>query len=56
MPEKWFDSIDIPLNPGLVAVIGNKGSGKTEITKLLAQHYNMEFISIGNKIEYKSLL
>lgn len=24
MPEKWFDSIRIQLNPGLVAIIGNK--------------------------------
>lgn len=26
--EKWFDN-DIPLNPGLTAVIGNKGKGKS---------------------------
>ena len=36
MPEKWFDSIDIPLNPGLVAVIGNKGSGKSALTDIVA--------------------
>lgn len=36
MPEKWFDNIDIPLNPGLVAVIGNKGSGKSALTDIVA--------------------
>lgn len=28
--EKWFD-YDLPLNPGLVAIIGNKGSGKSAL-------------------------
>lgn len=36
MPEKWFDNIEIPLNPGLVAVIGNKGSGKSALTDIVA--------------------
>ena len=36
MPEKWFDNIKIPLNPGLVAVIGNKGSGKSALTDIVA--------------------
>jgi ABC-type lipoprotein export system ATPase subunit len=36
MPEKWFDNIRIPLNPGLVAVIGNKGSGKSALTDIIA--------------------
>lgn len=36
MPEKWFDNITIPLNPGLVAVIGNKGSGKSALTDIVA--------------------
>ncbi len=26
--ERWFDN-DVPLNPGLIAVIGNKGKGKS---------------------------
>ena len=34
-PEPWFD-IDIPLNHDLVAVIGNKGSGKSALTDILA--------------------
>lgn len=36
MPEKWFDNILIPLNPGLVAIIGNKGSGKSALTDIMA--------------------
>ena len=36
MSEKWFENISIPLNPGLVAVIGNKGSGKSALTDIIA--------------------
>jgi ABC-type lipoprotein export system ATPase subunit len=36
MPETWFKDIQIPLNPGLVAVIGNKGSGKSALTDIMA--------------------
>lgn len=36
MPEVWFDKMSIPLNPGLVAIIGNKGSGKSAIADILA--------------------
>ncbi len=30
-PEKWF-SDNVPFNPGLVAIIGNKGSGKSALS------------------------
>lgn len=33
---KWFDKVTIPLNPELVAIIGNKGSGKSAISDILA--------------------
>ena len=36
MPEVWFDKIGIDINPGLVAIIGNKGSGKSAIADILA--------------------
>lgn len=36
MPEVWFDNIRIDINPGLVAVIGNKGSGKSALTDIIA--------------------
>lgn len=32
--EKWFD-FSLPLNPGLVAVIGNKGSGKSALSDII---------------------
>jgi ABC-type lipoprotein export system ATPase subunit len=33
--EPWFD-FDIPLNPDLVAIIGNKGSGKSALSDIIA--------------------
>jgi ABC-type lipoprotein export system ATPase subunit len=33
--EKWFN-VDLPLNHGLIAVVGNKGSGKTGLVDALA--------------------
>lgn len=36
MPEVWFDQTKILLNPGMVAIIGNKGSGKSAIADILA--------------------
>ena len=32
----WFDDIEIPLNAGLVSVIGQKGSGKSALAELTA--------------------
>lgn len=34
--EPWFDGIDIEFNPELVAIIGNKGNGKTAILDIAA--------------------
>lgn len=34
--EKWFSGTDLKLNPDLVAVIGNKGSGKSGLAEVLA--------------------
>ena len=36
MSEIWFDNVKIRLNPGLVAIIGNKGSGKSALTDIVA--------------------
>ncbi len=35
LDEKWFDDVHIPLNPGLTAIIGNKGSGKSALTETI---------------------
>jgi ABC-type lipoprotein export system ATPase subunit len=32
----WFDGNELPLNPGLIAIIGNKGTGKSALTDAIA--------------------
>jgi len=32
----WFKNISIPINSGMVAIIGNKGSGKSALTDILS--------------------
>jgi ABC-type cobalamin/Fe3+-siderophores transport system ATPase subunit len=32
----WFDDISVPLNTGLVSIIGQKGSGKSALAELIA--------------------
>ena len=32
----WFDEVEIPLNAGLVSIIGQKGSGKSALAELVA--------------------
>lgn len=32
----WFDDAAIPLNPGLVSIIGQKGSGKSALAEIMA--------------------
>ncbi|MBW3598697.1 MAG: hypothetical protein KY475_15665, partial [Planctomycetes bacterium] len=50
LEEHWFDGIEIELNPGLIAIIGNKGSGKSALADILALAANahcgdMEFLT-----------
>lgn len=33
---KWLDGVKLPLNPDLVAIIGNKGSGKSALADVIA--------------------
>lgn len=33
---KWLDGCDLPLNPDLAAIIGNKGSGKSALADVIA--------------------
>lgn len=46
---KWFD-FELPLNSGLVAIIGNKGSGKSALADIIGN------ICESNNIEYASFL
>ncbi|PPQ39559.1 hypothetical protein SAMN06265338_104202 [Rhodoblastus acidophilus] len=34
--DAWLDGVKIPLNPDLVAIIGNKGSGKSALADIIA--------------------
>lgn len=34
--DGWFDDVEIPLNSGLVSIIGQKGSGKSALAELTA--------------------
>ncbi|SOD97220.1 AAA domain-containing protein, putative AbiEii toxin, Type IV TA system [Caenispirillum bisanense] len=36
LPEKWFDGVNLQLNKDLVAIIGNKGSGKSALADVIA--------------------
>lgn len=50
LEEHWFENVEISLNPGLVAIIGNKGSGKSALADILALGGNahcreMEFLN-----------
>lgn len=51
--EIWFDNF-ILFNPGLVAIIGNKGKGKSALTDMIGllcntrQHRDFTFLSVDN--------
>ena len=50
LDEHWFDGFALTLNPGLIAIIGNKGSGKSALADILALAGNthcteMEFLN-----------
>ncbi|MGI9071245.1 MAG: TrlF family AAA-like ATPase [Bryobacteraceae bacterium] len=53
MGEVWFNN-SIPVNPGLVAIIGNKGKGKSALTDIIGllsstqQHGDFTFLSAEN--------
>lgn len=36
LSDHWFDGTKIDLNPGLIAIIGNKGTGKSALADILA--------------------
>lgn len=56
--KEWFDGIkEVPLNPGLVAIIGNKGTGKSALADLLAVTGNsyQKHLSFLNRERFLSL-
>ena len=34
--DRWFDEVEIPINAGLVSIVGQKGSGKSALAELIA--------------------
>ena len=48
---EWFDSIEIPLNHELVAIIGNKGSGKSALADIISLCANFK----GNHEDFSFL-
>ena len=55
--EHWFDA-DIPINTGLVAIIGNKGSGKSALADtmgLIGNSQNEDYFSFLNEEKFRQL-
>lgn len=55
--ESWFENVELELNPGLVAIIGNKGNGKSALTDtlgLLGDTLNHDNFSFLNFKKFKS--
>lgn len=55
--EDWFD-LDLKLNPGLIAIIGNKGSGKSALADIighLCQSITMKYASFLNDQRFRKL-
>ncbi len=55
--ELWFEKIELELNPGLVAIIGNKGNGKSALTDtigLLGDTPNFKDFSFLNFKKFKA--
>ena len=56
LDEDWFDGAELPLNPQLVAVIGNKGSGKSALLDVLGRlggTQNMPHCSFLNEEKFR---
>lgn len=54
---KWFKKVDIEINPELVAIIGNKGSGKSalaDIIGLCGYYKNQKDFSFLHKDKFRS--
>ena len=53
--DEWFD-FSLPLNPGMVAIIGNKGSGKSAFSDIvghLCKCHTMKYASFLNESRFR---
>ncbi|WP_276504921.1 TrlF family AAA-like ATPase [Terrimonas pollutisoli] len=56
LTETWFDKFELPLNPSMVAIIGNKGNGKSAIADsigLVGNTPNFNFFSFLNDQKFR---
>ncbi|MEZ0388675.1 MAG: hypothetical protein ACAI34_16500, partial [Verrucomicrobium sp.] len=56
LTEHWFDGTKLVLNPDLIAIIGNKGSGKSalaDVIGLLGMSKNEEFFSFPSPEKFR---
>lgn len=56
LTETWFDKFDLPLNPSMVAIIGNKGNGKSAIADtigLIGNTPNYQYFSFLNNSKFR---
>lgn len=56
LKEKWFENFELKLNPSMVAIIGNKGQGKSAIADtigLLGNTPNFEDFSFLHKTKFR---
>lgn len=55
LDELWFDDIKVKLNPEMVAIIGNKGNGKSALSDslgLVANSKNYDYFSFLNESKF----
>ena len=56
LSESWFDKFELPLNPSMVAIIGNKGNGKSAIADtigLVGNSPNFSYFSFLNDAKFR---
>jgi ABC-type lipoprotein export system ATPase subunit len=55
--DKWFEQCSLPINPGLVSIIGNKGNGKSALSDIIAllcnSHQDESSFSFLNKQKFR---
>jgi len=57
LTENWFDNFELPLNHSMVAIIGNKGNGKSAIADtigLVGNTPNHEYFSFLTNTKFRS--
>lgn len=53
---KWFQNICIPMNPGLISIIGNKGNGKSAIAEIIGLLADSQKIKESKMLDFYNYL